>query len=256
MKSVAVLLDGGFVGERLLTTCGTRPSVDDMHEFACSLVADSEELFRVYYYDCPPFGGITVHPLSGEVRDLSTTSTFQQRTRWLNEFAAQDHIAFRRGELAFRGWRLKSSYLQRIRAEGALNDATQAPPITAADVEMELQQKRVDMKIGLDVAWLASKKIVDRIILCAGDSDFVPAMKFARQEGVQVVLVPLGANVRTDLIEHADQVRTTSWVPARGSEWQRSGSMNRHMSEPDCSSAPPERLGIHAGGLRGCGLRP
>lgn len=51
--------------------------------------------------------------------------------------------------------------------------------------------KRVDMKIGLDVAWLASKGIVDRIILVTADTDFVPAMKFARREGVQVLLVPM-----------------------------------------------------------------
>ena len=33
------------------------------------------------------------------------------------------------------------------------------------------------MKMGLDIAWLASKRIADRIILVTADSDFVPAMK-------------------------------------------------------------------------------
>jgi len=32
----------------------------------------------------------------------------------------------------------------------------------------------------------------DRVILVTADSDFVPAMKFARREGVQVVLVTMG----------------------------------------------------------------
>ncbi|MDT5157346.1 MAG: hypothetical protein QOH51_1703 [Acidobacteriota bacterium] len=48
------------------------------------------------------------------------------------------------------------------------------------------------MKIGLDVAWLASKSIVEKIILVMADSDLIPAMKFARREGVQVVLVTMG----------------------------------------------------------------
>lgn len=64
------------------------------------------------------------------------------------------------------------------------------------------------MKIGLDVAWLASKGIVDRIILVAADTDFIPAMKFARREGVQVVLVPMGTNMLNKALKaHADEVR-------------------------------------------------
>jgi uncharacterized LabA/DUF88 family protein len=41
-------------------------------------------------------------------------------------------------------------------------------------------------------------------VLVAGDSDFVPAMKFARREGAQVFLVTLGHNVRPEMSEHAD----------------------------------------------------
>jgi len=65
------------------------------------------------------------------------------------------------------------------------------------------------MKIGLDVAWLSSKQIVERIILVTADSDFVPAMKFARREGVQVVLVTMGhALVKRELKVHADESRS------------------------------------------------
>ncbi|MFL5540716.1 MAG: NYN domain-containing protein [Longimicrobiaceae bacterium] len=68
------------------------------------------------------------------------------------------------------------------------------------------------MKIGLDVAWRASKGIVDRIVLVTGDSDFVPALKFARREGVQVVLVTMGeTKVKHDLLVHADQLRTVAF---------------------------------------------
>jgi uncharacterized LabA/DUF88 family protein len=44
------------------------------------------------------------------------------------------------------------------------------------------------------------------IVLVTGDSDFVPAMKFARREGAQLVLVTLGHGVRDSLGEHADIV--------------------------------------------------
>lgn len=73
---------------------------------------------------------------------------------------------------------------------------------------MNFTQKGIDMKIGLDVAWLSIKRVVDRIVLCTGDRDFVPAMKLARREGVQVVLATLGAAPHPTLLEHADFVRT------------------------------------------------
>lgn len=61
------------------------------------------------------------------------------------------------------------------------------------------------MKIGLDVAWLSSKGIVERIILVIADRDFIPAMEFVRREGVQVVLVTMGhALVKRELKVHAD----------------------------------------------------
>ena len=40
------------------------------------------------------------------------------------------------------------------------------------------------MKIGLDIAALAHKGLVTRIVLIAGDSDFAPAAKHARREDI------------------------------------------------------------------------
>ena len=47
-------------------------------------------------------------------------------------------------------------------------------------------QKGVDMRIGLDIASMAFKRQVDQIVLIAGDSDFVPAAKLARREGIEL----------------------------------------------------------------------
>jgi uncharacterized LabA/DUF88 family protein len=53
------------------------------------------------------------------------------------------------------------------------------------DVILGLRQKGVDMRIGLDIASMTLKHQVDTIILVTGDSDFVPAAKLARREGVE-----------------------------------------------------------------------
>ena len=76
------------------------------------------------------------------------------------------------------------------------------------DFELTIRQKGVDMKIGIDMASLSFKHQVDQIVLIAGDSDFVPASKLARREGVGVVLDPLEQSVKDDLFEHIDGLRS------------------------------------------------
>ncbi len=60
------------------------------------------------------------------------------------------------------------------------------------------------MRIGLDIASLAYKKQIDQIILIAGDSDFVPAAKLARREGIDFILDPMWAIIKENLFEHID----------------------------------------------------
>ena len=98
----------------------------------------------------------------------------------------------------FRGWRLRTA---------VLDELAQVPrPLPRGDLVPELEHKGVDLRIGLDVGSLAVKRTVDTIVLVSGDSDFVPAMKFARREGVKVVLDALGHGVRASLYAHADLV--------------------------------------------------
>lgn len=80
-------------------------------------------------------------------------------------------------------------------------------PVCADDFQPEFTQKGVDIKIGLDVAWLASMHIVDRIVLVTGNTDFVPAMKFARRQGVQVIIATVSSEVSSLLRAHSDEHR-------------------------------------------------
>ena len=78
--------------------------------------------------------------------------------------------------------------------------------LQAEDLKPKIAQKGVDMRLGLDIASLTLKRQARIIALVTGDSDFVPAMKFARREGAQVFLVPLGHKIRDSMREHADLV--------------------------------------------------
>jgi uncharacterized LabA/DUF88 family protein len=60
------------------------------------------------------------------------------------------------------------------------------------------------MRIGMDIASLTLKHHVKVIVLVTGDSDFVPAMKFARREGAQLFLCSFGRHVKPAMLEHSD----------------------------------------------------
>jgi len=66
------------------------------------------------------------------------------------------------------------------------------------------------MKIGLDIAWISLNKIADRILVVTGDSDFIPAIKLARRNGIQVYLFTLAHGVSSELTEHSDRLITTA----------------------------------------------
>ncbi|NEN75806.1 NYN domain-containing protein [Pelistega sp. NLN82] len=65
------------------------------------------------------------------------------------------------------------------------------------------------MRIGIDITTLSLKKQVTQIILIAGDSDFVPAAKLARREGIDFILDPIHQNIPDKLNKHIDGLRST-----------------------------------------------
>ena len=74
------------------------------------------------------------------------------------------------------------------------------------------------MRLGLDIASITLKRQASIIILVTGDSDFVPAAKLARREGVRVILDPLWQSVRDSLFEHIDGLYSGFARPKRRSE--------------------------------------
>jgi uncharacterized LabA/DUF88 family protein len=203
-KKVAVLLDGAFVLYRFYYMNNRHANAQEVVSMAMACLEEDEELFRIYYYDCPPYDGVEKRPFSNTEIDFYNTPTSRRMRQLHDEIAAAPHVAFRAGVLSFDGWSLSKRALPNL-----ISDPR---PLKDEDLDPKLRQKRVDIKIGLDIAWLSTKHIVDRIILVTSDSDFIPAMKFARREGVQVVLVTLGSQVKRDMLEHADEVRVDAIV--------------------------------------------
>lgn len=163
---------------------------------------ESSELYRIFFYDCPPLTKKMHWPISKRAIDLSKTPEAQFRLAVHNELRRVRKVALRLGRLdGASDWRPKQDVLKRIVAGENIE-------LTDQDFEIDTKQKGVDMKLGLDVASLAFKRQVNQLILVAGDADFVPATKLARREGIDVVLDPMGGTPATDLMQNVDGVRS------------------------------------------------
>ena len=97
------------------------------------------------------------------------------------------------------GWKISQKSLREL-SKGSRNK------IEAENLAPNIQQKGVDMCIGLDLATLAIKRLVSTVVILSGDSDLVPALKLARTEGLRVHLATLGEHVRPELRIHADRI--------------------------------------------------
>jgi uncharacterized LabA/DUF88 family protein len=164
--------------------------------------SENADLYRIFFYDCPPLAKRVHLPISKRSLDLGSTETAKSRLALHQKLVGVRKVALRLGRLNDKvGWRVKPEAVDRWIA--APNSATP----TDDDFEIDTVQKGVDMRLGLDVASMAFKKQVDQIVLIAGDADFVPAAKLARREGIDVVLDPMGGMPAKDLIANVDGVR-------------------------------------------------
>jgi len=198
----AVLVDGGFIKKKLQERHKHFPNVTEIQtevdRIKAHVLLRAVTLLRVYFYDAPPASGVITNPLDGRKTDLSGTPNHANNTSLQQTLEMQPDFALRSGETAVHGWSLGSA---------ALKSLTQTPrPLVAKDLVPDIEQKGVDLRIGLDIARLSLRQLVDIIVVVTGDSDMVPAFKFARREGVRVYLDHMGHGVRRELKAHADVV--------------------------------------------------
>ena len=223
MVRTAILVDGGFYRKRAKTIKGNLSGEErarELFKYCMSHINstahdEKQSLYRIFYYDCKPLDNRSVfHPLSRKNINLGKQDSYTWMISMLNELRRTRKVALRLGELSpTSNYNLKASvtkdlFLHKIKLED----------VNETDFELNLKQKGVDMKIGLDIASLAYKKQVDRIILVAGDSDFVPAAKLARREGIDFILDPMWSKINDNLFEHIDGLTSVWPDPSKGSK--------------------------------------
>ena len=160
MAQVAIFLDGAYLLELSRREFRPRVRVDygklagRIRDRIAGDTAEPLDILRTYYYDCPPFR--SQQPTPDEMERYDRYQRFADALSNLPRFEVR---------------------LGRLQLQGRGPDGS---PI--------FRQKQVDLLLGLDLALLSGKNRVSHVALVAGDGDFVPAVRVAKQEGAAVWL--------------------------------------------------------------------
>lgn len=212
----AILVDGGYYRKVALKAFGfktPKETADELYTYCFRHLSEKHthdynqkhDLYRIFYYDCPPLESNVFNPITQKQEFLAKTEQSIWMKSFLYELTKKRKVALRLGELlpSETNYLLHPNILNKL-----INKELTIEELTQNSIYLSTRQKGVDMKIGVDIASLSLKKQVEQIVLIAGDSDFVPAAKLARREGIDFILDPLGRKVKENLFEHIDGLRS------------------------------------------------
>lgn len=211
VRRTAILVDGGYYRVRSIDLWGKKSSserADELYSYCMLHITKPSEprsLYRIFYYDCPPMTREIRHPLTGVMKDYASFPGTKWSQDFFRCFVEKRKVALRMGELA-------ESTASFVLKDNALSDllshSKNLEQLTEDDFRIDVKQKGVDMKVGLDVASLAFNKLVDQIVLIAGDSDFLPVIKMARRSGIDFLLDPMRQFPKRSMQEHVDGIES------------------------------------------------
>jgi hypothetical protein len=123
-SKIAVMLDGGHIRVHAKKASKTfDPDYIEKIGLACSIAG--ETIHRIMYYDCAPFNGSAIQPVSGSRR------TFAGSDEWIKRLSYKDLFSVRLGVLKFRGFVLNNNKIP----------YTPGQPLTDADFHPDFEQK-------------------------------------------------------------------------------------------------------------------
>ena len=218
VMETAIMVDGGFyqkMAKRLFGKKSPKARATELERYCKKHIKKTGDrhLYRIFYYDCPPSDAVLWNPIGKKNVPLAKSELYSWTNDFHEELSHKRKFALRMGELLDTqdGYTLKPDSLKAL-----LAGKKSIEELDDDDLRLNIRQKGVDMKLGLDIASLAYGGIVNQIIMIAGDSDFVPAAKMARRQGIDFILDSMWHTITPSLNLHIDGRETccpkTSWA--------------------------------------------
>lgn len=146
----AIFIDGACL-ERILKYEFELAQIE--YDKLSSIMAGGREILRSYYYDCLPYQS---SPPTEEEKER-----FSNKQRFFTYLERLPRYTVRLGKLAYRG---------------------------TVRRKKKFEQKGIDTLLCVDMVNLATTHQISDVILLAGDSDYIPGIKIAKEHGVSVIL--------------------------------------------------------------------
>lgn len=175
-------------------------NISDITSLISKSVGEKEEIYRIFFYTAEPLSldteckkhqhfqkGLQIFKDKNANQYEKMENLRGKILNFIQELSFQDYFAVRLGELKLRGF-------------------MEDKPI--------IQQKQVDMLLGLDISHVAYQKLVDKIIVFCKDTDIIPALKCARINGLTVSLAHIteGYKIPNRLKKHVDLIKEISLI--------------------------------------------
>ena len=180
---------------------------EEIRKYCLKHLKTGDYLYRIFYYDTEPLDKKGHDPISGKAIDFSKTSVAIEQRKLLDSIKSTPNFALRLGKTV---WKNNEWIINHEKMKSLINNKISVNDLTSRDFRPCIEQKAVDMKIGLDITFIAMKQLADLLVIITGDADIVPVLKFARRNGMQVCLDPLRNPIRSELREHVDFI--TSYI--------------------------------------------
>lgn len=218
-KSVAIFVDAGFFNRKFFRLVDPKMQMPP-EQLAKKMWSywvrhvdrriAGEQLYRIFYYDCPPLDIKAHHPLLNKQVDFSKSNISQYKNALHAELRRQPYVACRMGTLSVdaNSWGFIKTDNRVHNFKKLIRGEVDVSQVNAKNVSLRPIQKGVDMRLGIDITSIVLKRLANKVVLISGDSDFVPAAKLARVEGAHVILDAMGRKVGGGLEEHIDGLKT------------------------------------------------
>ena len=210
MSKIVFMIDGWFMRKRIYQLKSFYYNGPNIREYCTKFLRPGEAIYRIFYYDTAPLLDKGHNPITKKFIDFGKTDVALGQNHLLASIRSTPNFALRLGKTR---WRNKEWLLNTEKLKDLLNKKITVENLTEYDVSPLIEQKAVDMKMGLDIALIAIKRLADKLIIITGDADIVPALKLARREGMQVGLDPLWCRIQPELSEHVDFIESKIQKP-------------------------------------------
>jgi uncharacterized LabA/DUF88 family protein len=166
----AVLVDAGFFVKRAARIYGPQmpeAAANQLHRIALDHLKDDRghriaRLYRIFVYDAPPADWKGHTPISRQSVDYGRSDLAEWRRALHQHLRRLRKVALRLGHIPTTQvrWQLNTDALKAL-----VNGRREWTSIGDGDFRLDLRQKGVDMRIGLDIASLAYKRQINQLVL-------------------------------------------------------------------------------------------